>query len=301
MREIDLLYWNAGVINVGDMLNVAMAHKLFGLQVKRLEPFDDSKFSYILSYDAVFVGSMLERVVAPRTSLKTLLRVLGGKCVKPLKVWGSGFLYPDSVRTDSYLNSILGGGILYRKLDIHALRGHKTKAILESLLGRRLDSIALGDPGLLYGKLLDSMPPKRYKVGIIPHIGELTHPTFATIAGAMRDSVLISPSDDPLRVLQTIASCESILSSAMHGLIIADGIGIPNKRLIASDSMHKQSGKFEDYYSVYGISPQVLDVRGKDLGSYDWAEMAKGITRDYAIPHDRVQSIKQDLLECFPF
>ncbi|WP_395002751.1 hypothetical protein [uncultured Helicobacter sp.] len=36
MKEIDLLYWNAGVLNLGDILNVAMARELFGLQVKRL-------------------------------------------------------------------------------------------------------------------------------------------------------------------------------------------------------------------------------------------------------------------------
>lgn len=36
MKEIDLLYWNAGVLNLDDILNVAMARELFGLQVKRL-------------------------------------------------------------------------------------------------------------------------------------------------------------------------------------------------------------------------------------------------------------------------
>ena len=152
-----------------------------------------------------------------------------------------------------------------------------------------------------YGRLLESMPSKRYKVGIIPHIDELTHPTFPTIAGAIGGSVLISPSDEPMHVLEMIASCESILSSAMHGLIIADGMGIPNKRILVCGSMYAQNGKFEDYYSVYGISPKILDVRGKDLSSYDWAEVAESITRDYAIPSDKVRSIKQELLECFPF
>ena len=52
---------------------------------------------------------------------------------------------------------------------------------------------------------------------------------------------------------------------------------------------------------MYGISPKILDVRGKDLSSYDWAEVAESITRDYAIPSDKVRSIKQELLECFPF
>ena len=38
----------------------------------------------------------------------------------------------------------------------------------------------------------------------------------------------------------------------MHGLIISDAYGIPNRRVIFSDKI-KSSSKFEDYYSAFDM------------------------------------------------
>ena len=197
-----------------------------------------------------------------------------------------------------------GGGAkwLYRKVDIYALRGYKTKAAMEALLQVNLDSVVLGDPGLLYGDLIANPPPKRYSIGIIPHHTEVDCPIFSHIAQGIPNSVLIDPHSDPMQSLQTIAMRETILSSAMHGLIIADGMGIPNKRLIATNRLFEtQNGKFEDYYSVYELAhaPKALDIR--DTLAYNWDSTVKNILQDYYIPQDKVQKIKQQLLSCFPF
>ena len=97
----------------------------------------------MLSYDAVFVGSVLEWLIVPSKSFKSFVRVALGKCVKPIKIWGAGFLAPESP------NRWGGAKWLYRKVDIYALRGYKTKAAMEALLQVNLDSVVFGDPGLL--------------------------------------------------------------------------------------------------------------------------------------------------------
>ena len=96
MHTIDLMYWNEGEANLGDMLNIAMTQNLFGYRLKRLAPFDPYNKWHLLSYDAVFVGSVLEWLIVPSKSFKSFVRVALGKCVKPIKIWGAGFLAPES-------------------------------------------------------------------------------------------------------------------------------------------------------------------------------------------------------------
>ncbi|WP_276951473.1 hypothetical protein [Helicobacter rodentium] len=81
-------------------------------------------------------------------------------CNIPLKVWGSGFIMPPSGAQET----------LTRPLEVHAVRGFKTKERLEHIFQTKLTGIALGDPGLLASALINAnKTPKKYEVGIIPH------------------------------------------------------------------------------------------------------------------------------------
>lgn len=73
---------------------------------------------------------------------------------------------------------------------------------------------------------------------------------------------MIDVCDNPIKVLRQISECEVILSSAMHGLITADSLNIPNQWIRLSDKLTGQNYKFEDYYSVYNkTSVQPIDLR----------------------------------------
>ena len=136
---------------------------------------------------------------------------------------------------------------------VTALRGKRT---LQSLGCRAKDSIQLGDPGLLAG-LLTEKKPSRYKLGIIPHWSEFLQPALAPLVAMSPEILLIDPCAGAREVLDNICRCEHILSSSLHGLIVADALGIPNAWLRLNLGYEDQAGmgefKYRDYYSIFGL------------------------------------------------
>jgi pyruvyltransferase len=132
-----------------------------------------------------------------------------------------------------------------------ALRGKMTLSEVE---GCDRDAISLGDGGLL-ASLLFRPCQKRYKLGVIAHYAHADEPVFSELAknaGIRRIDIC----DEPRSVIQQIGQCEHILSSSLHGLIIADSLGVPNHWIdIASDSSKILGNgfKYRDYYSIFGI------------------------------------------------
>ena len=53
-------------------------------------------------------------------------------------------------------------------------------------------------------------------------------------------------------VCRDISGCERILSSSLHGLIIADSFSIPNRRIGFYNNLKGGDFKFEDYASALG-------------------------------------------------
>jgi polysaccharide pyruvyl transferase WcaK-like protein len=70
---------------------------------------------------------------------------------------------------------------------------------------------------------------------------------------------LLNINDPPLAFLNKLQSCEVVISSAMHSLIAADSLGMPNIRIKISDNITGGDYKFKDYYSVFGIDHQYLN------------------------------------------
>ena len=54
--------------------------------------------------------------------------------------------------------------------------------------------------------------------------------------------------DDWKSVIEDICCCEAIVSSSLHGLIIADTYGIPNARVKFSDNVTGGDFKYDDYF-----------------------------------------------------
>ena len=90
----------------------------------------------------------------------------------------------------------------------------------------------------------------------------------------------------------------------MHGLIIADGMGIPNLRFFTTLHMGVTTNwKFEDYYSVYDMpKPFVFDIqKGLDEILQYKDSMKEKIIQEYAVPLQEVERLKQELIEVFPY
>lgn len=104
---------------------------------------------------------------------------------------------------------------------ILAVRGKLTARTL-----RAGKSVILGDLGLLASRIWIKEPAK-YNIGVVRHYVDDNKYPFADI--------VIDATEKPEEVVKKISSCRVILSSSLHGLIVADSYGIPNMRLARDD------------------------------------------------------------------
>ena len=223
--------------NLGDSVNPYIFERVLGIPVK-------SYYKRPLQARVLGIGTIIGNgLLRPRQSLtrRCLYQLLS-----PLHVFSSGI---TGVWDDEDVAPM-------RRLIFHALRGALTRDQLVKLgLLAETADVALGDAGLLASFLLERKPAKRYFCGIVPHVADAGLPCVQELCGKIKNAVVINVREDPLKVIEQLAACELILASAMHGLIMADALGIPNQWVRFSE--HAQIGgrggrfKFHDYYSIY--------------------------------------------------
>lgn len=160
-------------------------------------------------------------------------------------VWGSGMISEDA------LNGMSEVG------DIRAIRGYMTKAALEAKFSLNLNDTPLGDPALLMPKFIEPSKNKLYSFGYVPHYVDKEH-KLKNVVEAL-GGILIDVGLETKDFIEKLTSCEKIISSSMHGLILSDAYNIPNRRVILSDKIYGGNFKFKDYYSTT-INPEELGV-----------------------------------------
>lgn len=270
-KPISLFYCKGQ--NFGDVVNPMLIERVLG--VKCAEGTKEQS-------NLIAIGSILQRF-----STNNVFQNIIKNIYPTLHVFGSGFI---SDETYKYFK---------RKIMVHAVRGYYTKAKCEKILGQKLD-VPVGDGGLLLSYLLEKRPVKKYALGVIPHVSDWKNPIFEKIIETP-NSTLIDLRSDPLTVLNQIAECETVVSTALHGLIASDSLGIPNKWLEVSNNVKGNGYKFHDYYSAYGIeNVQPLRCSGSGVDILTLVDI-QAIQDDYRIAPDQVQKIQQDLLKAFPF
>lgn len=162
-------------------------------------------------------------------------------------ICGSGFIqYPKT--------------LIFKNSNIITLRG-KLSANVFNDFGVNTPSI-YGDPALLYPFFFPLSNSPNYKLGIIPHYVDLFHPLIVSLEEKYKDNIrIISPYLDIHEFSKQVSSCEMILSSSLHGLILSDSLGIPNRRFILSDKILGGDFKYHDYYSgVNSIAPDPIKL-----------------------------------------
>jgi len=150
-----------------------------------------------------------------------------------------GSILGNLVKPD-YKGIVLGSGKLFEdgvvppSAKILALRGPLTARGVKG-------AYAIGDPGLLADELV-IIDDKQHDLGIVPHWSDHTlehDPQFAKY-----DPVIVRFDSDPLTVIRTIGACRKIISSSLHGLILADAFNIP-RRFEATAAWAKEGGDFK--------------------------------------------------------
>lgn len=151
-------------------------------------------------------------------------------------VWGTGIMR----ETDTFKN--------LEKTIFLAVRGRMTADKLRCS-GASVPEI-YGDPALLLPFMYRPKSAIKYKVGLIPHYVENKEPVFARLekqGGHIIDIKL--PWE---KVVDEILSCEYIISSSLHGIIIAEAYGVNAQWLLVSDKVLGNGFKFKDYLTGTG-------------------------------------------------
>ena len=228
--------------NFGDALNPLIFERVLGMPVR---------YAKKRRAELCGIGSILDGLMSP-----SLAGRVTRLCLPPIHVLSSGFTFASQ---RPHARPI-------RRMAVHAVRGRQTRQQLIDLGALAPERpVALGDGGLFAPLLLERDVPKRYFCGVIPHVAERDCAEIAALADAVHDAVVIDFERPPLEVLEQMASCEVIVSSAMHGLIVADALGIPNIWMKVSDRIVGGRYKFDDYYSAYA------DYRKEPVAVHDVA------------------------------
>jgi succinoglycan biosynthesis protein ExoV len=104
---------------------------------------------------------------------------------------------------------------------VHWVRGRRTAR----LLGLPPE-IGIGDPASLV-PLAGFTPPRESRdIGFIPHFESAIRGAWQEVS-AVAGATLIDPRDDPLTIIAAIGNCRVIMSEALHGIIVADALGVP--------------------------------------------------------------------------
>ncbi len=174
------------------------------------------------------------------------------------------------------------------KADVLAVRG---KLTLKKIKLQNNRPVVLGDGGLLCDDFAKPITKKQYKLGIIPHFKDSDNHIIHELAKQSSEIKIIDICDDFQTVIDETQQCDYIISSSLHGVILADSLNIPNDWVELSDKVHGKGFKFKDYYSVFNIQ----DKKPMKFSSKDNLDTISKKLSSYSRPN--IQKIKKSLLK----
>lgn len=160
--------------------------------------------------------------------------ILGGNGFFDATVWGSGIKSFDQI-------AALSKRRYFQKLNIRAVRGPLTRAALQAC-GYKCPEI-YGDPAVLMPLIYNPEVKKEHAVGVVLHFGE-----SAELPQNVKN--INVRTDDYERFINELLSCEKIISSSLHGIILAEAYGIP--AVFLGEGRDFEIFKYYDWYYSTG-------------------------------------------------
>lgn len=195
-------------------------------------------------------------------------------------VWGSGTpRMTDTLSPDA---------------DYRAVRGPLTQKLIAESGGTPPDTI--GDPAMLLPLIFQPKVAKKYRLGIIRHHSHEPEPL--DIDPSVKDISILRVGDRQIEEFITeLNECEAILSTSLHGLIVAHAYGIPTRWCTLSKAAAEIPGdftKFHDHYAAFGIDcREPLDLSAlTKIDDSLYTECTEVVTREFNA---------RDFLKSFPF
>ena len=185
-------------------------------------------------------------------------------------IWGSGFIENNK-------------SLLCKPQKICSVRGKYTRDLLLKA-GYNCPSI-YGDPALLVSRYYKPLTEKKsiYRIGFILHYVDIPNILINEYLKEHNDCLIISLTDYQkwTDVVDKIYSCEFIISSSLHGLIVSDSYGIPNAWVCLSDKIVGGNFKYLDYFS----SVDRMEIRPSTIDSFEDIDRLYDARTFYKKPH----------------
>lgn len=268
LNYIRLFWWNERKLqgkqkeNYGDLLGKYLVEKISNKKVVWVKP---SKFSIFNWFSPIYVtvGSILSHVT--------------DNCV----VWGSGIIskeYP--IKSAVFL----------------AVRGPQTRKYLMGQ-GYVVPEI-YGDPALLLPEYFNPPVKKKYNYGIVPHYNDMK-----LVKNWFSDKenihiIDMMTNDIETKTLEFLA-CEKIVSSSLHGIIIAHAYGIPAVWQKFSSNVFGDDIKYQDYLESVKIKFYKPVIKEH---AYSGIELERLFEQLPTLPlKNDVEELKKGLMEVCPF
>ena len=144
---------------------------------------------------------------------------------------------------------VLGSGFIRaadpvcRDADYRWVRGQRSRQMVIKAGGKCPE--IYGDAALIFPDFIKPSE-KVHDVGYIPH-----HVEYRSFR--KRGFVIDLNNPDVIGVTRQITSCRKIISSSLHGLVIAHAYGIPAAWVKLSDKLCGDGMKFHDHYESIGL------------------------------------------------
>jgi len=267
-NKIRLFWWNEIKMqgkskeNYGDLLGKYLVEKISQKEAVWSKP---SKFSIHDFFSPIYV------------TIGSILTHVNKKCI----VWGSGIVskeYP------------------IKKGEFLAVRGPQTR---NHLIKQGYDvPEVFGDPALLLPKYYNPNIEKEYASGIIPHYSD-----YNKVKDFYKDdnSILLIDlmTDDVDKTTDEILKCRKIVSSSLHGIIVAHAYGIPAVWQKFSGNIFGDDIKYQDYFESVDIKPYRPIVFNKRMDISDLEMLFEG--KEVLPEKEVVEGLCLKLMEVCPF
>lgn len=267
-NKIRLFWWNEKIIqgktkeNYGDLLGKYLVEKISGKTVVFAWP---KKWSILDCWQPIYitVGSILTNV--------------NHKCI----VWGSGIISKE---------------YRIKKAVFLAVRGPQTRAFLLKA-GYEVPAV-YGDPALLLPRYFNPIVTKKYKYGIVPHYDD-----YKIMAHWFQNNdsirVIDLMTDDIESKTMELLECERIISSSLHGIIVAHTYGIPAVWQKFSDKVFGDDIKYQDYLESVQLEYYKPEIQKKCYSSSQLEELFGSYP---SLPNPEIlESLRNGLMAVCPF
>lgn len=245
--------------NFGDAVTHYLVKNLFGKNPIWVEPSNDAH-KYMLT------GSILN-IESKNTT-----------------VWGAGIAWADDIIPNHDIRAVRGNLTLKR---IKEYREFQSRVYDDdgNVLGYTTfdsSSIEIGDPVLVLPHIYNPEVEKKYKIGIIPHYIDSYY--FYENLNCLKQDLhsngiaIIDVNSEVEDFVKCVKSCETIISSTLHGIICADAYEVPCVHAKFTDKIGGDGFKYVDWFSNFvNREHKIYDFQNKSIEINDIIRVYKEI------------------------